>query len=36
VKAVLDLLANEIRQTLTLMGVAGVDDLNREHLIPAK
>lgn len=32
VTAVLDILANEIRQTLTLMGVASVADLDREHV----
>ena len=36
VAAVLDILAAEIRQTLTLMGLAGVGDLNRDHVIPAK
>jgi L-lactate dehydrogenase (cytochrome)/(S)-mandelate dehydrogenase len=35
VSAVLDILANEIRQTLTLMGVAAVGDLSRDHLISA-
>ena len=34
VGAVLDILAAEIRQTLLLMGVASVRDLNREHLSP--
>jgi isopentenyl diphosphate isomerase/L-lactate dehydrogenase-like FMN-dependent dehydrogenase len=33
VSAVLDILANEIRRTLTLMGVAAVADLSRDHLI---
>jgi len=33
VSAVLDILANEIRQTLTLMGVAAGADLSRDHLI---
>ncbi|WP_083650307.1 alpha-hydroxy-acid oxidizing protein [Mycobacterium syngnathidarum] len=32
VSAVLDILAAEIRSTLTLMGVAGVADLNPSHL----
>jgi len=32
VGAVLDILANEIRQTLLLMGVAAARDLGREHL----
>jgi isopentenyl diphosphate isomerase/L-lactate dehydrogenase-like FMN-dependent dehydrogenase len=32
VKAVLDILANEIRQTLILMGVAGVAELERGHV----
>jgi len=32
---VLDILANEIRQTLLLMGVAAVSDLGREHLVAA-
>jgi isopentenyl diphosphate isomerase/L-lactate dehydrogenase-like FMN-dependent dehydrogenase len=31
--AVLDILADEIRQTLTLMGVAAVADLSRDYLI---
>jgi len=35
VGAVLDILANEIRQTLLLMGVAAVSDLGREHLVAA-
>lgn len=34
VSAVLDLLAAEIRQTLTLMGVGSVCELTPEHLIP--
>jgi L-lactate dehydrogenase (cytochrome) len=34
VGAVLGILAAEIRQTLLLMGVAGVGDLNRSHLRP--
>jgi L-lactate dehydrogenase (cytochrome)/(S)-mandelate dehydrogenase len=32
VGAVLDILGNEIRQTLQLMGVAATGDLNREHV----
>jgi isopentenyl diphosphate isomerase/L-lactate dehydrogenase-like FMN-dependent dehydrogenase len=35
VGAVLALLAEEIRKTLLLMGVARVADLGREHLVPA-
>jgi isopentenyl diphosphate isomerase/L-lactate dehydrogenase-like FMN-dependent dehydrogenase len=33
VSAVLEILANEIRQTLTLMGVGAVAELSRDHLI---
>ena len=36
VAAVLEILADEMRRTLTLMGLAGVGDLNRDHVIPAK
>jgi L-lactate dehydrogenase (cytochrome) len=36
VTAILEILANEIRQTLTLMGVASVAELTRDDLLPAK
>ena len=36
VRAILEILANEIRQTLTLMGVASLADLTRDDLLPAK
>jgi isopentenyl diphosphate isomerase/L-lactate dehydrogenase-like FMN-dependent dehydrogenase len=35
VTAILEILANEIRQALTLMGVASVADLSRDDLLPA-
>jgi isopentenyl diphosphate isomerase/L-lactate dehydrogenase-like FMN-dependent dehydrogenase len=35
VTAILEILANEIRQALTLMGVASVADLTRDDLLPA-
>jgi L-lactate dehydrogenase (cytochrome)/(S)-mandelate dehydrogenase len=33
VEAVLGILANEARMAMTLMGVAGVSELNREHVV---